>query len=160
MKLKNTILIVVITTFLISIFSYLYDILFASTPSKSSDNIPSSSFSFFLFSFLIIFISFGLPNLIFLLLIYYLNIGKQLVLKMKYLVIEIFLLFIIYTGIDNIHPLLIKKVFPETSFEKINFYFDFKFELLYSFILIFVLLLIIKAIVKQDNVSTNSNPST
>jgi hypothetical protein len=109
------------------------------------------SVSWFLFALVITFISFGLPNAVFLLLIYLIKIGQDFFLITRYLFIEIILLGLIHFFIDKAVLLLPSEYkfysTPTTTGRK--FYIQADYIILYSFVVLFVVLFLINKIRKR-----------
>lgn len=106
------------------------------------------SIDWFVFALIITFISFGLPNAVFLLLIYFLRIGQDFFLKMKYLVIEIILLGSIHYLVDKAVLLLPNEYwfYSTPTISRRKFYFQEDFIILYSFVILFIVLFLINKI--------------
>lgn len=106
------------------------------------------SIDWFVFALIITFISFGLPNAVFLLLIYFLRIGQDFFLKTKYLVIEIILLGSIHYLVDKAVLLLPNEYwfYPTPTISGRKFYFQEDFIILYSFVILFIVLFLINKI--------------
>jgi hypothetical protein len=103
----------------------------------------TSSVDWYLFTLLITAISFGLPNALLLLLTYWLNIGQDVLLKTKYLFIEVVLLFSIFLLVNKAVMLIPVKYryysIPTISGQK--FAFQAGPIIFYSFIILFIVLL-------------------
>ena len=116
------------------------------------------SIDWFLFALIITFISFGLPNAVFLLLIYFLKIGQDFFLKTKYLVIEIILLGSIHYLVDEAVISLPSEYWfyytPTISGRK--FYFQADFIIFYSFVVLFIVLFTIDRIKKHKTKETSN----
>ncbi len=88
----------------------------------------------------------GIPNVVFLLLVHYLNVGREILSNVKKMILEIVVLNIL--GIA-IHKILI--LFPPqyryenaASVTTLKFYFNPTFEMLYAFVILLLVLLVIK----------------
>lgn len=105
----------------------------------------------FILTFIISFISMGLPNVIFLLFIYFLKIGQIYLLKTKYLIIEIILLmstfYLVNEAIDLIPNNI--KFYHTPTVTGLRYYFQDSFIILYSFIILFLVVFIFDRIKKQ-----------
>lgn len=105
----------------------------------------------FILTFIISFISMGLPNVIFLLFIYFLKIGQIYLLKTKYLIIEIILLmstfYLVNEAIDLIPNNI--KFYHTSTVTGLRYYFQDSFIILYSFIILFLVVFIFDRIKKQ-----------
>lgn len=111
------------------------------------------SIDWFLFALLITFISFGLPNAIFLLSIYFLKIGQDFFLKTKYLIIEIILLYSIHYLVNKAVLLIPSeyKFYSTPTISGLKFYFQADFIILCSFIILFIVLFLIYIIQNRRN---------
>jgi len=138
--LRNSLIAFVLTV----LISVAIDFIFGSDIYLHSD--------FVFLSVLIVGISIGIPNVIFLLLMHYLKINRKVLSNIKYLILEISMLNIF--GIV-IHKLLLL-VPSQYRYENIagstrlKIYFDPTFEMLYTFIVLFMVLLLIKKIFGID----------
>lgn len=111
----------------------------------------SRTFSWFILVFIITFISFGLPNGLFLLFMYWLNIGRDFLLKTKLLVLEIILLLTIYWTTDKAILLIpIKyKYYSTPTITGQKFAFQAGTIIFYSFVILFIVLFTIDRIKKN-----------
>jgi hypothetical protein len=105
----------------------------------------------FIFVFIINTISFGLPNVVFLLLMYWLKIGKDFLLKTKYLLIEITLLFMIHFIVNKAVTLIpIKyRLYSSPTSTGLKYAFEPQALIFYSFIFLFIVLFSIERITKR-----------
>lgn len=94
---------------------------------------------------------FSIFNLIFLLLIYYLKISRNILSNWKLILLEIIVYFGLYIGITK----LITKIPYEYKFTvtskmtTIKFYFDFPFDHFYTFILLTLIILIFRKMIEK-----------
>lgn len=103
---------------------------------------------FVILAFLLVAIFGGIPNVVFLLLMHYLKISREILPNIKYLILEIIVLNIIGFTISK----LLLLVPSQYRFERtagttsLKIYFNPTFEMLYTFIVLFIVLLLIKKI--------------
>lgn len=114
------------------------------------------SASWFFLAFVITLISFGLPNAIFLLLIYWLNIGRDFLLKTKLLVLEIILLLTIFWTTDKAILLIpIRyRYYTTPTITGQKFAFQAGTIIFYSFVILFIVLFTIDRIKKHKTKKT------
>jgi hypothetical protein len=123
--------------------------------------LPFHPSGYWILFFFIDIIYYAFPNVLFLIILYYLNIGKEFLTKIKYMILEILLLQGISSAIYKIVDLLpyryrfyhpaprVGQGFQVVEAQRI--YLDERFQLLCTYIILFFLLLIIKKIFIKGN---------
>lgn len=103
-------------------------------------------FDFIFLCVLIVIISFGIPNTIFLILLSFFKSMRIFVSNKKLLVIEVFLMYAFFYLVDYLIRLIPYEYqfYRDQSLEGKIIFFDFEFELLYSFVLLFLIMLFLK----------------
>lgn len=95
---------------------------------------------FFIFSLLIIGISYGIANSLFLSLLYYLGIDRIVFTKVKFIIIEIMAQYVVFFVIHKLLVLVPYEyrfdITPTSTSQ--NLFFSFPFELLYTFLVLFI----------------------
>lgn len=113
----------------------------------------TSSLAWFKLALLVTFFSFGLPNGVFLLITYWLNIGGDFIFKTKLLIIEIILLALIFHSINHLIILIPNEIkyYTTPNSYGIKFIFQAGAVILYSFIiLLFTIFFIDRLIIQRS----------
>ena len=129
----------IIIAFLLTTIMFSLTILFDS---------DTRSIGWFLLAFVITAISYGLPNAIFLLLLYWLKIGQFFLVKTKYLFIEIILFFLIFIAVDKtvlLIPIKYRYYSTPTVYGQ-KFAFQASAIIFYSFVILFIAIFSIEQI--------------
>lgn len=89
-------------------------------------------------------------NIAFLLILYYLKLGREYLINIKYLLIEICLFYLLIFCVDELINNLLKKYLFEkfpNNVTSLKFYFEDSFQIVYVYFALFTVLMIIRLIV-------------
>lgn len=116
-------------------------------------------FDFVLFVGLLSAVFVGIPNVIFLLLMHYLKINREILPNIKYLILETIVLNILGETISKLLDLVPSQYkFEHTAGNtSLRIYFSPDFEILYTFIVLFIALLFIKRILGIGKTSSGTS---